>query len=672
MNKYSNLFSHSQAKGHSAGRQKKLSFFLWVRDCAVKRFQKHGGLALCTAASVVPLTAHAANFTVNTLSDNDADGDTLREAIIAANGNGEADTISFAPGLLGTLTLTQGQMGITTDLVINGPEERITISGNDFSQIFRVGFSSVSLSNLILTEGNSQEDLGGAIEVFEAQLTLTNCEISNSFCLGDGGGIGCGAGGELTLINSVLSNNEARGSGGGISAIDFELMLTNCEVSDNTAMEEGGGVFSGIFDDVVVGLTLSNCMITDNSATGNGQTSGGGVHAESLGELAISNSVIAGNTAISTAGSVGNGGGVFCGRTLNMTVENSEFSNNESSFFGGGISTEYCNDISVNNTTISENRSSIGVGMGSYSDRFMTLTNCTITGNDSSGATGAGGGLYSSGADNVNVNNCSITANTAEDGGGLFIYSFSQIPSSLEIANSICAFNDSTSGNRDLLLSGANLSLDGPNLFSDSSSPGNSNAGTDLLGQIIEADPANVFATTSVINGITTGTLADNGGPVPTILLLSGGSAHNAGLDSALSPDEQDLDEDGNTTEDLPIDARGLARVSGSAVDLGAVEIDESSPLELTLVEVDETGSAILSFELSQELGAGEAWIISRSTDLEDFESIFVFNGTTVELEEGGNSSSLDLGANAYTITDTSPPQPKAFYRLEIAPSPAS
>ena len=60
---------------------------------------------------------------VNSLADNVTGGDgltTLREAILAANSSVGADSISFAPGLNGTLSLSLGQMTISDSLTITG------------------------------------------------------------------------------------------------------------------------------------------------------------------------------------------------------------------------------------------------------------------------------------------------------------------------------------------------------------------------------------------------------------------------------------------------------------------------------------------------------------------------------------------------------------------------
>lgn len=629
----------------------------------MKRFQKYKGLACCAATFMVPLTAHAAEFTVDTLSDIDADGNTLREAIVAANSTPEDDTISFATELSGTLVLSQGELDINTNITINGPEERISISGNDATRIFDVSISTVSFSNLNLTNGSNQGALGGAIRVREAELTLTNCEVSNNFCAGDGGGIGSSAAARLILINSELSNNVAEGLGGGISSCDSELSLTNCEITNNTSEETGGGISSKTLNDVIVSLTLTNCVVTGNSASNNSRgIRGGGVYAGDLSMVAISDTVFSGNSANSTIANHGVGGGFSGNEISNLNILNCVFSENESSAFGGGVSLEDCANAILSNSTIFENESPIGGGLASYSGDSVALTNCTIFGNN---ADAAGGGIYHRATDDSVINSCTITGNsTGDDDGGGGIYS---AITSLEISNSICAFNSATGNNNDLSLSQVtSFTVAAPNLFSDSSSLGDDNPLLDGV-QIIESDPANVFAATSEINEITTGTMGDNGGTIPTVLLLTGGSANNAGLNSALNADELDLDNDGDTAESLPIDARGFARISGAVIDLGAIELDQSGTFGLTLVEVDEEGSAILSFALSQELGIGESWILSRSTDLLDFEPIFSFDGTLVELEEDGNTSNFAPGTNNFTITDTNPPQAKAFYQLEIA-----
>ena len=64
-------------------------------------------------------------------------GLSLREALALANADADADTIVFASA--GTLTLTNGELGITTDVTIDGDIDGngtadITVSGSDLSR----------------------------------------------------------------------------------------------------------------------------------------------------------------------------------------------------------------------------------------------------------------------------------------------------------------------------------------------------------------------------------------------------------------------------------------------------------------------------------------------------------------------------------------------------------
>src|SRR5690606_28030576 len=66
--------------------------------------------------------------------------------------------------------------------------------------------------------------------------------------------------------------------------------------------------------------------------------------------------------------------------------------------------------------------------------------------------------------------------------------------------------------------------------------------------------------------------LADNGGFVQTHRPQAGSVLIDAGSVADLPLDTYDLNGDGNTAEPLPVDAAGAARITGVAVDIGAVE----------------------------------------------------------------------------------------------------
>ncbi len=285
-------------------------------------------------------------FTVTALSDRTVTkaGDlpgSLRQAIFDANSATGADTIKFASGLSGTITLTAGELAITGSVTIDGPgAANLTIDAGGNSRIFDCDDGNLSnsvdvtIDGLTLTGGNasgtSPNNSGGAIYSVE-NLTVSNSVITKNTATGDGGGIGLpsitsGAGsGTLTIQNSVISGNTAGNAGGGIysNRPTSAAIVQNSTISGNTAAS-GGGISLGET------MTIQNSIISENTAS----SRGGGIDASDAqgGASIIQDSTISGNTA-------SDGGGIaaapFEGGTL--TIENSTISGNSASGDGAGI-----------------------------------------------------------------------------------------------------------------------------------------------------------------------------------------------------------------------------------------------------------------------------------------------------------------------------------------------
>jgi parallel beta-helix repeat protein len=229
--------------------------------------------------------------TLTVLDTLDSGTGSLRAEIAAAQNN---DTIVFASGLNGTITLTSGQLLITQSLTIVGPGPGdLTISGNSASRVFAVAGSNgikVTLSGLKIMNGVAQD--GGAIENF-GNLTVSNCTLSNNvakptgtFPEGSGGAI-FNSGPGLTVSGCTLSDNLAAADGGAIFARD-PTTVVGCIIKDNTADQEGGGIWDGL------GLTLDDCTVSGNTAT----SAGGGIYIGPSGNVTVENSsTIIGNTA---------------------------------------------------------------------------------------------------------------------------------------------------------------------------------------------------------------------------------------------------------------------------------------------------------------------------------------------------------------------------------------
>jgi len=323
-------------------------------------------------------------WTVNGLGDSGtgsgSSGD-LRYCITQANQITGDNTIKFAPGLTGTITLNSAlpDLSNTTGLMdIEGPgAPNLTVAGASWASpvgVFTIdaGVKS-SISGLTITGGWA--DNGGGIDN-EGTLTLASSKITNNRAYSNGGGIyndgtlmitdstiadnsayydlnsvpaggGIYNNGAATIIDSTVAYNQAgsgqdmdSGLGGGIANAE-SMRLTNCQVTDNVATGTGGGIVSGGT------LSVAGSSIAGNQVSGTPSVTGGGISIES-GSLDITDSTIQGNSAI---GLSGEGEypypGLFAGGAA----------------FGGGVYVSG-GTVSITGVTISGNSADGGPGSG--------------------------------------------------------------------------------------------------------------------------------------------------------------------------------------------------------------------------------------------------------------------------------------------------------------------
>jgi CSLREA domain-containing protein len=403
---------------------------------------------------------HAVDFTVDVTNDeNDGSclpGDcSLREAIIAANGNDQADTITLGNGTY-TLTLTgagedaaaTGDLDVTETLSITGagPDATIIDARGLSDRVLHILASNVVISGVTIHNGSGVDQGGGILN--EATLTLINSMvISNS--ASDGGGI-FNDGGVLKLTNSTIISNTADESGGGIKSDNGGMMeLTNSTVSDNIAvMVDGGGIDN-----------LGTAQLTNSTVSGNtAGHDGGGIDNWTDCTVELTNSTVSGNTASHDGGGIFNTGGV-------VTLTGSTVSGNTADVSGGGVKNDNGGMVELTNSTISANCAiTDGGGIDNFQGGVVKLTNCTVSGNSagrdgggidnwgeedgiwgystvdltnstvSSNIAGFGGGIANQGA--VQLANCTISSNTAYTmGGGINNFFFRTV----ELTNTIVA-----------------------------------------------------------------------------------------------------------------------------------------------------------------------------------------------------------------------------------------
>ncbi|MHC4697392.1 MAG: right-handed parallel beta-helix repeat-containing protein, partial [Planctomycetota bacterium] len=241
------------------------------------------------------------------------------------------------------------------------------------------------------------------------------------------------------------------------------------------------------------------------------------------------------------------GGGLVLGNDSTAVVIGCQFIGNRGQYEGGGLFTNssptVLNSIFLGNTSGHSGASQGGTGSGAY------MRNST---NASSNRNGAG--MYVDNSAHVTLINATFSQNTASvSGGGLGIHG----SASATVVNSIF-WNNSDAGGTD---ESAQIHNNGT-LLVDYSCIQGLTGGLGGIGNISD-DPQFVDADG---NDNTPGTPDDD-------LRLSAQSLSiDAGDTASLPQDDYDLDDDGDTLEDLPIDLGGNPRVANSSVDQGAYE----------------------------------------------------------------------------------------------------
>jgi parallel beta-helix repeat protein len=284
------------------------------------------------------------------------------------------------------------------------------------------------------------------------------------------------------------------------------------------------------------------------------------------------------------------GGALIKGGNGTLILDSVWLTDNHSDSNGGAIRYEG-GLTSIRNSTLSGNQSDFGGAINGSSNAgagtvgLGEIVNTTITGNS---ATSFGGGIYLGNTGRITVNSSTIQGNTADSdntggggGGGTFNASGGTAPT-FSVANTLYAGNTvGTSGDGTTTQCGGAHTSSGYNLRTVSEA-----------GCTGFADPTDLVDPNPIL-----GSLGDNGGPTPTIPLLTGSPAINKG----------DPATPGSGV--FPIcpadDQRGLLRGGSAGVcDIGAFEIAPHP-----------TSTAVDCAPASIALGAGSSTCTATVTD---------------------------------------------------------
>lgn len=527
-------------------------------------------------------------FTVNSTRDVDDQNAnnqqvTLREAIRRANETEVSDTIRFSDNLGDSpvIEMTGDEYVISNPLVIDARSltNNLTINANGNSRILNIfkrtgGRISVEIFAVDFTggsvTGNGRTGFGGAILNREI-LLLRRCSVLSSSASGLGGGLYNT--GILTSIRNVFRSNQA-GNGGGIcNAEDAVCTIDRCTLSGNNVVFDGGGL-----------LNIGNATLTSNTFESNEAGGGGGVANDVRGILTSDRCSFIRNSA-QFGGAVDNAGAI--------TLTRARIRLNSSTEGGGGVSNYRSGQISISQSTLDRNSCDLHGGAASNSaDGTLSITTSVVTNNTAT----TGGGLDNLG--DTRIEACTFGENVADQGGAIQTFGPIGINGSTFVANSAADYGGAISveSGGDLVLRNCTISANTAINFGggvDSSGRVNINSGT-LTGNaagegsgffaiersfrinnsIVNNDAAGTFSGSFNLFSATNASVDARGsnnlfGTNPRLRAL----ADNGGptLTHALRQDSPAIDR-GSNLANLATDQRGLSRVSGGRIDIGAFE----------------------------------------------------------------------------------------------------
>jgi hypothetical protein len=504
---------------------------------------------------------------------NDSGNGSLRAALASGD-----DTINFAGGLHGTITLTSSELLINHSVTINGPgADKISVSGNNARRIFDLtGNAHVTISGLTLTAGSSSRGGavfvgGGSILKLDQDVFDGNDAVADTSGNALGGAIYNSAGATLSVDHTRFKSNETNGSvqsfGGaidnvGMLSIDHSVYTGNMATGSTVDYFDANQANLGgaIENEDGSTMTAKNSTFTGNQVlgVGNGDALGGAI-CDSEGFVfpfagpgaiaSVANCTFQNNTATGGSSAVtgGFGGAIEDLPGSTLSVSNSSFSDNQANSGGGTATSGGAIDdspgavITISNSSFFYN-SAIGVGVGASSDGgatngfdSMTISNSAFIGNRAIAGPGAdgvntfgqanGGAIQSGfgsfyGTVTLTISNSVFADNEAVGGSG---------ESTLAYARTGAAFGGAINNASGGVLNMSNCTVTGNRAIGGDSASG---IGGDALGGGIgneNGDPA-VPGVLNLTNCLISGNVAQGGAGA---VGFAGGDALGGGIDSS-------------------------------------------------------------------------------------------------------------------------------------------
>ncbi len=501
---------------------------------------------------------------------------TLRAAVAAAD---DGDVITFADGVhpeiagaSGPIRIEDLEVTIRGNLDAGGPGTTISAASDLESRMFEVNdLSDATFEHVVVTGANltGSDGLGGAV-LNAGALQLTNTRfVDNRVAVTNGGGGAIASSGTLAVNGSTFADNRASGaslanpaSGGAIRILaGGTAQVSGSDFTGNEATRIGGAIAVEDASIAIADSTFGGTGSGDaNVARSGGAVSIGGDESSASGT--ISRSRFEGNRAEPLGeGATASYGGAIYVTIAEVTITDTSILDNVADTNGGGIgifgsSAEFTAEVSLVRSTVADNRAQNEGGGVSIDTGVLLAENSTLSGNaaeEFGGAVSAVGSPPQGGSSTFV--HTTVTGNDASGmspaGGGLVYY----LGATATLSHTIVA--DNLQG--DCVVEPGALSSDGFNLDSDGT------CAEELEG-----------ATDATVDDIGLAPLGSNGGPTSTHLPLEGSPAINGGLNPTCLVD---VDQRG-----LPRPA-----AESGACDIGAVEVQPVVESEEDVVDIIET-----------------------------------------------------------------------------------
>ena len=403
--------------------------FIWMGLIALMVVFGLRGVAPVQADNIIEVTT-----TSDVLNENDGQC-SLREAVRRANSNSIGLVGECSAGSANDVDVIQLQGGETYNLTIAGAGEDDAFTGdldildnatpdvdirveavgdnpaivqiNGSDRVWHVHEAGFEMVNVTTRGGDV--DMGGGLYNEDGQVTIANGSFNLNNAQTGAAINSTGTNAQLNLTNVEVSRNEASAGAGGIANLGGIMILIDSTITGNTSSGTGGGLNNNN-----ASATLTRTTVSSNVAGG----CGGGIRNTGTGVMTLIDSrVISANT------TDGPGGGICNQATLSVT-QGSVISGNEANTGGGGIystgTLNVFNSTVQDNTALDNDADNDGLGGGIYTGTGSTTTvrQSAIVGNS---AATAGGGMAVGGQ--MQVFNSTISDNFGITVGGVFVMS---------------------------------------------------------------------------------------------------------------------------------------------------------------------------------------------------------------------------------------------------------